>query len=1061
MISKILSFKTLSISLLCLTSIFLVTTQVAAQSQASTGQIAGVVRDSAEAAIPNATVRISNTSTGLTQTTTTNEEGLFRFVLLPPGTYKVSAEATGFSKVEMNNVVVAVGQTADANLTIGVGSVQENITVTSEAVQTTQSQPDALVNETAITNLPINGRRFQDFVTLTPTAQVEPVRNGISLSGQRGINSNVSIDGADYNQPFFGGIRGGERSNNAYTIPQEAIREFQVVASGYSAEFGRSTGGIVNVVTKSGTNDFHGSAFYLHRPKELARGNPFFDSLETRLNRKVDPAQTQQQWGGSLGGPVKKDKAFFFFSYEQQRVRNPRAVVFDRLTEITAPASLPAEQKVIYDFYKSLETPFEQTNDAQVYLGRFDYNFSDAHRFNVRYSRSMNEGKQAVATGDALDPTTNRALSSNGTEKDDSHTVVGQLTDFFKSNLVNELRVQYSRENRPRLANVEAPGADIGGFGSFGTRSFFPTTQSDWRFQVSENLTWIVGNHTIKFGVETNHVFADQIFGFNQFGVFAVSSSTPATVLRELSTTTGKNRFDSSLSSYQKQIGNLQLAFASDEVAYFAQDAWRIRPNFTLNYGLRWEGQFNPSPEANNDSLINKVRGFTFPSGYKFDPTRIPDSTKQFGPRLGFAWDPFKSGKTVVRGFSGIYYAKTPLILLTAAANNFRIPAGDLSLQLPFSTSALASTDPRKNCTTVYCQLKLIGVDLNTYAIDKLPNLTAAQVQSVAAALGLSVDPFFGAQPISMANDFRNPKSYQFGGGIEREVGGGLTIGIDYSQIKTVYLQLNRDLNLPLPRIRTDDPAQRPFYGLRSGTARPISSLGSVTLRESTGNSLYRAMTVRTNLKRKWGQVNAYYTLSKNLSTDDNERNATGFQYENFFNFGPEYSYSNIDRRHIFAANPVFFLPYGFEVSSAIRLRSGRPIDVGTGGDSNEDRGGPDRPYSAAGVPFKRNAFRNRALYEVDFRAQKSFNFDESKKLTFSFEFFNMFNIFNIELAGSAVTNYCSSSTDRTCGFSAPTNPNFLQVRESTPGSARLGQVLTNNSPLQPFQMQFGARFQF
>src|SRR5215210_1760104 len=270
-------------------------TAVMAQSQASTGQIAGVVTDSQGAAVPNAAVKATNTQTGLERSANSSDEGLYSIVLLPPGIYKVSAEASGFSAISVENVEVTVGRTIDGKLQLGVSGVREVVNVTAGAiqVQTTRSEADSVVNERAITNLPINGRRFQDFVTLTPTAQVDPQRGQISLSGQRGIyGANINVDGVDYNQPFFGGIRGGERSNTAFTIPQESIKEFQVVAAGYSAEFGRSSGGIVNAVTKSGTNDLRGSAFYLNRNKDWAEKNAF--------GQKAAP--TQQQFGGSVGG---------------------------------------------------------------------------------------------------------------------------------------------------------------------------------------------------------------------------------------------------------------------------------------------------------------------------------------------------------------------------------------------------------------------------------------------------------------------------------------------------------------------------------------------------------------------------------------------------------------------------------------------------------------------------------------------------------------------------------------------------------------------------------------
>jgi hypothetical protein len=1014
--------------------------KVFAQAQGSTGQITGTVRDNNGGAVPGAAVTAVNTQTSFERQVSTSAEGVYRFVLLQPGIYKVSATAQGFSKGELASVSVTVGQVTDANITLGIGAVTEAVTVTAEALQTTTSNSDAFINESAISNLPINGRRFQDFVTLTPTAQVDPQRGQISLSGQRGIyGANINIDGMDYNQPFFGGIRGGERSNNAFTIPQESIREFQVVASGYSAEFGRSTGGVVTVVTKSGTNLFHGSGFYLNRHQDLAAKNAF----------NQDAAPTQHQFGGSIGGPIKKDKAFFFASYEQQILDQPRAVFFDRLATFTPTAN----SKEAFDYHKSLETPFEQTNDANAVLGRFDYQFNEANRFNARYNYSRNEAINANATGNSLFPTTNRALSNNGTEGNNSHTVVAQLNSFFSSNLVNELRGQYSREARPRLAN-SAQTSVTSTVGTFGTRNFLPTTQFDWRVQVFNNLTWILGNHSVKFGAEVNHLFIDQTFAFNQFGEFNVSGSNVESVL-EIMALGGPtaNRFDSTAVTYRRNIGNGRLDFTIDQFAFFAQDAWRVRPNFTLNYGLRWEGQFNPAPDTSNTSLYNQVRNFRFPSGHTVNPGLIPDNTDQFGPRAGFAWDPFNNTKTVIRGFGGIYYASSPGLLFAAPLNNFRVPPGDLSIQLPIRVPV---GNPNN---TVYKQLKLIGIDLNTFSLDKLPILTPQQVQSVAAALGLSgFDPFTGAAPITWANDFKNPKSYQWGGGVEHQLANGLTVGVDYSQVNTIYLQRNREVNINLPTFRstTVDPAQRPFYGLRSGTARPISTLGSIQVRESTGRAVYQGMTARANLRRKWGQFSAFYTLGRSLSDDDNERDAGGVAYQDVFNFAPEFNYSRLDTRHQFVANPVFFLPYEFEVSAAIRLRSGRPIDAAFGSDANEDIGGPDRPYSAPGVSFKRNAFRNRAVHIVDFRVQKGIKFGDRARLTFSAEFFNLPNLDNIELStSSTIVNYCASPIPANCGFGSPSNPNFLKIKDAN------GNFLTSNNPGNPFQAQFGARLQF
>jgi hypothetical protein len=1089
--TKNFSTKFFAVAMFCL---LLSASNIFAQSQGSTGSITGVVSDSTGAVVPNATVTLTSKATNQTQTVATSGDGIYRFVLLQPGKYTVKTSATNFAEQTLE-VEVQVGRTTDANFTLGAQDVSATVEVTAEGVQATTSNFDAVQNETAIQNLPINGRRFQDFVTLTPSAQVDPSRGQITLSGQRGINTNVNVDGVDYNQPFFGGIRGGERSNSAFTIPQESIREFQVVAAGYSAEFGRSSGGIVNAVTKSGSNELRGSAFYLLRPRQLAKANKYADALnEQSLGpRGIDAtlAPTQQQFGGSIGGPIVKDKFFFFGSYEQQRFRAPRQVLFGTLTNIN-PTTLNAGQLELYNYYRSIEDSFQQTNDAYAALGRIDWNVNDSNRFNIRYSYSRNNALNAVSTGEtALDPTTTRSLSNNGTEKNRNNIIVGQLVSNFTPTIVNELRFQYARENRPRLANVEAPNID-NAIGSFGTRNFMPTTQFDNRLQFADSLTVISGNHSFKFGGEFSNIYAEQSFGFNQFGVYTFAGLTGATQLLEAMSTnqaaTIRGRFDVSTARYRKQIGNLQAGYTVRELAFFGQDSWRITPKLTFNYGLRFEKQFNPSAEANNTPVINLVKSTPLPlfGGKTIDPTQIPDSQNQWGPRVGFAYDPAGDGKTVVRGFAGMYYARTPLLVLAGPFNNFRDPAGDLSVELGpgafsatgFSQAAFDAANPQYVAimggtgfapNTVYRQFAILGINLNSFSINNLPTLTSAQLSQIATAIrNATTNPpanlgvFQNANLTGIMPDFKNPQSFQFGGGIEHQLAKGLVVGIDYAQVNTIYLQRNRDINLPNPT--SIDPVSRRVIvnrNLPAPNARPIPSLGTIQLRDSSARSLYRGLTFRASINNKWSRINAFYTLSKNTSDDDNERDAGGVLYANPYDLSGEYGLARIDRRHQFVANPVVFLPYGFEVASTIRLRSGTPVNSTVGSDLNGDGVNSERPILVPGFEIRRNAFRNRNIYDVDLRVQKRFTFGERRSLVLSSEFFNIFNFSNIQLTSFGSTNYCATSNAR-CGLDGITNANFLQVREQRVGNINFGKIIVANNPgSQVFQMQLGARFQF
>jgi hypothetical protein len=1002
-----------------------------AQSQATTAEINGRLADANGGVLPGVTVTATSPQTGYTRDVVSNEAGLFSLPLLPPGNYDVTAVLSGFATFKQT-VRATVGATVTLNATMTVAGVSEVITVeaTTPLVETSSSIRTNTVDEDAIRNLPINGRRFQDFLTLTPTAQVDTSRGQISFAGQRGINSNVSIDGADYNQPFFGGIRGGERSNNAFTIPQEAIREFQVVASGYSAEFGRSTGGIVNAITKSGTNTATGSLFYVNRNKDWAELNAFGQSA----------APTQQQWGGSIGGPIALNRLFYFVAGEMQRQKNTRNVVFT-LTGIT-PGPDNAEA---YNFFRGLEEPFEATNDAEAILGRVDYQMEQGNRLAVRYSFSNNKALNANATGNALSDTTISAVSNNGTERDRTNTVVGEFTSALRSNMLLEIRGQYSREQRPRDANALMP-LITGTVGNVGTVSFLgENIQRDWRGQVATNATWVKGNHSAKFGLEYNHVFASQLFGFDQFGTYQVFG-TSQTMLEVLSVGgPTANRFDTlrSVVQFRRQIGNLSTELATDEIALFAQDAWRLTPTFTFNYGLRWEGTFNPRPEADNSAILNQLNGLTFPIGKGIDPTQIPNQMNQFGPRVGFAWNP-GTGNTVVRGFSGIYYARSPMLLFSDPMSGFRAPPGNLTVTLPYQVPVGNPND------TLYEQLALIGINLNATPLSSLPQLTLDQLTAIANRLGITANPYLGVNVMAVDSDFRNPRATQVGGGVEREVMPNLSVGADVVYVKTDFLQRNRDLNIGVPTPRPTDPAQRPIF-----PARPLSTLNQVQIRESSASSEYTAMTLSSRLRRNWALLNINYVLSRSMSDDDNERDSAGVQYENTFNLDPEWGPARLDRRHQFNGYAVFFLPFDVDLSTGFRFLSGLPIDAAIGRDINNSLGGTDRPYSAPGVPFERHGFRDESFKEVNFRAQWGPRFGTDNRVLVTFDVFNVFDADNIRLSGATVTNYCAGTAPDDCGFGPPTNPNFLQVKDAS------GNYITTNIPGAPRQVQLGLRFEF
>src|SRR6185436_17048904 len=339
------------------------------------------------------------------------------------------------------------------------------------------------------------------------------------------------------------------------------------------------------------------------------------------------------QFGGSIGGRIIKDKLFWFGAYEQQRFRAPRQILFTNFPP--SGVTLSPEATAVRDFYAAEQVAYEQTNDAYAGLARVDWNVNNSNRFNFRFSASKNNADNAVSRGEtSLDPTTNQSLSTNGTEENKTKIGVGQLVTNFGSSVVNELRFQFAREDRPRISNSALPQISTS-FAIFGATAFLPTTQFDKRYQVADALTFIKGNHTWKFGGEYSHLITGQTFGFNQFGQYTLTIGTTAQneadAFQRLSSgrVTGTSailgRFDDTRARYNKQIGNLQAAFKSDQLSFFGQDSWRVTPKLTLNFGLRIEQQYNPSPEANNTAILDAVRNTVFPirnSG--FNGTQIP-----------------------------------------------------------------------------------------------------------------------------------------------------------------------------------------------------------------------------------------------------------------------------------------------------------------------------------------------------------------------------------------------------------------------------------------------------
>jgi hypothetical protein len=960
-----------AIRALMLAALWAAALPVLAQSQATTGVIEGRVVDESGAVVPGASVTIRNTGTNFERVTVTDADGRFRGLLLPLGPYRVSAALSGFSTSVREGLDLGVGDAIDLTLTLKVSGLQDEIVVTGEApsVETSRTESSTKIDENSLRGLPNNGRNFLDFTRLTPGVTIVQGPDGdeLSVNGQRGIHNNVSVDGADFNNPFFGEQRGGQRA--AFTFNLDAVKEVVVVAEGANAEFGRASAGFVNVVTKSGTNDTHGTAHVFFKNDSLA-GNPKRpDGSEAD---KFPSSQTQA--GFTLGGPLQKDKLFYFVAADAQRGRS---------TKQTDPTRI--EQSVV-DYFASIGSPLEngpidRTNDARVFLAKLDWQASNKHLLTLRYNYTWSEQKNGTFDVDSW------GRSANGRERDFSNAVTGSVVSTLSSNVLNEFRFQLAREDRPRpydgpdIAGQSRPLPDTAfDFGSayrFGEPFFLPVDYYDTRLQFNDNISWIHGRHSFKAGVEFNRVKSVQtfvgfangryIFGSTQGFLNYVKNPNYVECSDGSTSQTGSCPPGTGavgpvlLYLQQAGVGGLSVeesgtqSIPQTEPAIFIQDKWQPNRKLTIQYGLRWEMQLEPDPitpvsQVFYAPLIGKTvtpAGFAaqaFPS----DGT-IPSDKKMIQPRLGIAWDPKGDGKTVVRANGGIFYARVPGLNL-AGSRSTNGSRGQSIFRASFFH------------------------DFNGPAVPAYPNLIPASEIGSPDHPGVTV----------FSKDFQNPRTYSGSLSIEREVAPLTTVLVQYNHAKSVHLTRFVDRN---------DPLLGSPWSTGIGASNGIGVLTTV---ESSAKSLYRGLTI--GLNKRWShnwQGQANYTLSKDLADDDNERDPFSFRYAKVTDLAAEYGPSDRDQRHRFNGYVLWQAPGALNVNVRYSYRSAQPKSIKADG---TDANTPQDRINADGSVTTRNLGRkDNSLSEVDLRLSRAFKLGGDLRLEPIVEVFNLLNRRNLK----------------------------------------------------------------
>jgi hypothetical protein len=963
---------------------------LSAQVQATTGIIRGTTTELNGNPI-SADVTIRNTETNFTRTIRSSDAGVFVATLVPLGTYEVTARALGRSPAVRSNIRVNLGQAIEVPLVLErAATTLAGVTVLGQTLidQTRTAEATQLPAE-VVSGLPNNGRNYLNLTTLTPNVAITQGPDGdvLSVGGQRGIHNNVSVDGADFNNPFFGEQRGGQRP--AFTFNLDAVREMVVISQGANPEFGRSSGGFVNVITKSGTNQLHGSLHYFGKHDALS-------SDAEHLALRLEPDFQQHQFGATLGGPIIKDKLFYFAAYDQQAYKEtkqktrPSSAELTRLTNFLNTAFGGA---LAGDF-----GPIERTNDAQVGFIKLDYVVNERHNASLKYNYTNSRQENGTFDVDTW------ARSANAIERDYSHAVNGSLVSHITNAIDNEFRFQLAREDRPRpysgpmIPGQNRPFSDTGmdfasGF-RFGMPFFIPVQSYDTRIQVLDNVSWVRGNHLFKTGFEWNRTeetqtfigFANGRFIFNSVDGFInyvnqgngyVECSNAAGVVVATSNTgvcPALTTISGPVLLYLQQAGvggrTVEEAgtqkIPQHDLAVFVQDTWTATPNLTVTYGVRWEGQKQPDPitppsEVFFAPFIGQTRtnsrgSFTFPS----DGT-IPSDMKMFQPRLGIAWDVRGDARDVVRASAGLYYARIPGLNLASA----RSTNGSIG-QTYFRNSAAS---PFLGRPPVY-----------------------------GGALLPSGGTPFQPEVFVFDRDFRNPRTMSASVGYEKVIVSDVAASLSYTYAATDFL--TRFIN------RNDTVFGQPWL---TGLTSPVDPNGVSTLTtiESTAKSRYNGLTF--GLSRMVDpdfQFQANYTLSVDKSDDDNERDPFSFRYARPNRLDREYNYSDRDQRHRFNLWSLYRLPWDIYANNRFSAYSAQPTSERCGA-NNQGTGirvtAPGERVCPNGTILLRNTIRrDNAYMSWDLRLSKPFRTGGRGQVEAILEVFNVLNRDNFRDPSSA-----------------------------------------------------------
>ena len=1058
--------KNIKIIFLLSFCIFTGTLTTLAQAGGSTSEIKGRITDPNGAVVNGATVTVTDPSKGVSRSATSDAQGEYRFLSLQPGTYQIRVQANGFRTQLMNAVQVTVGQTADQDISLQIGDASATVEVTADlpVIETDRSQQSTTINEKYIRDLPIDRRDYLTFTLLAPGVVdsnaladntdfrvAQTPNSGISFYGNNGRGNNITVDGAEANDQG-----GGVRS----TLSQETVQEFQINRSNYNAELGGASGGVINIVSKTGTNNFHGSAFGYFRHQSLDAGDPFAIVLNGNTLSRIKPDANRQQYGFTLGGPLAKDKLFFFGGYEGLRRRESSAVplltnlnifqptagqnaVLATLASSADPTPVPCVTGVavpraqcaailtgvltvdqpVQDLFRNNSGVFPFNTDSHAASFRGDYVPSAANSFFLRYS--YNNREESNQSTRAL-----LAFSRSNNVDILDHNLTGGWTRIFNSDMTNELRLQINYNELFVTSNdPNGPELNVAGFGFFNRDIFLPSFNFDRRYEIVDNFSVVSGNHRFKFG--GSFLMRDGFFDSKTFfgGRFGFGTLPGSLVSPQLATTTinAIQSLDLGLpQSYQQGFGDGIVGGKLPYYSVYGQDTWKALSNLTLNYGLRYEIDVRRKP--------------------------LRTSYGNIAPRVGFAWDPFREGKTIVRGGYGMFYAQIPFVIDYVVQSLNEING---VRQIPQILTTI-NTAGAQSAVNIFRTLRAQGVI-------GIPTTTRTITPADLTQFGISISQTGPRNPLTVLfradPTYRNPRAQQGSFGIEHEFSPGFSVSAGYVWALTQFITRARDINLRNRPIGPRGIREWGAFAPDCAGAGVVNCFVNPTLfqeiiYESAASANYNGLIVE--FQKQFGgnfAIAGNYTLSEAFD-QVTDYNSDFRAFDQTFD-DPEYSLSAFDQRHKFVIYSIITSPWknpflsGFTLTPIIRANSGRPFNLLSGTDVNGDRStNGDRPLLRLnGVDqgaIGRNVGKGPGFATFDMRVTKKIGFSETMSLDLTIEAFNLLNRLNF------------SSVNNTVG---PFFPTTVDVR----GNHNVGPSgpLGFTSAFDPRRIQLGAKFRF